>query len=544
MPVESLKSITVALLSHVPEEDDSSPRVITVKAQLPAPTPVRPNGQKVQPVKPTYEPSLVYILELATVLAMRDRDTVAEMGKEVAEALESAIRDSQRLHPIAVSRASYYLLSLLKACDDLEYVRTTVVLHTISSFTPDLLKDCAESILKGISECVKSPTSLRKEIATSPDFWAILQSLHEIADAAPLVFDILEDVAGGDSAAITADNYEPAISLLNAFATAGSIGAPSSDLLSQRPDGVSNKRGKAPPSRSSTPIQKPAPAVQSSTISDTVARGVRAIGIVHSMTPRVTALISHSHLETTDSAWHAYWSPIFATLTQQSTNPCRAIRSAAFSSLQRTLLSPSLASPHHDEWTNIFSEVLFPLIRELLKPEVFALDPVGMAETRVQAAQLLCKIYLHYLVLLSEWEGMRGLWMEILDVMDRLMNSGQGDTLVSLLSFFFNPLVSFSFLFFGITDGMTTGRSRPRIPQKRPPSHVSRWLSRPSPTSSSSINVTNIDGSITTTDGSTEKTLDGNLDASESLPPGSHAGAFPAAAAAATADVCCCGYDG
>ena len=70
----------------------------------------------------------------------------------------------------------------------------------------------------------------------------------------------------------------------------------------------------------------------------------------------------------------------------------------------------------------------------LLKPEVYQSDPVGMSETRVQAATLLCKNFLHYLSLLSEWDGMLGLWLSILDVMDRLMNSGQGDSLVSSLS--------------------------------------------------------------------------------------------------------------
>lgn len=53
-----------------------------------------------------------------------------------------------------------------------------------------------------------------------------------------------------------------------------------------------------------------------------------------------------------------------------------------------------------------------------------------MGETRVQAATLLCKIFLRYLVLLSEWDGMLDLWLKILDIMDRLMNSGQGDHLV------------------------------------------------------------------------------------------------------------------
>jgi golgi-specific brefeldin A-resistance guanine nucleotide exchange factor 1 len=93
-------------------------------------------------------------------------------------------------------------------------------------------------------------------------------------------------------------------------------------------------------------------------------------------------------------------------------------------------LSNDLASADHKEWTAIFGEVLFPLINQLLKPEVYQSDPVGMNGTRVQAATLLCKIFLHYLVILSQWPGMVDLWLRILDIMDRLMNSGQSKNLV------------------------------------------------------------------------------------------------------------------
>lgn len=54
-----------------------------------------------------------------------------------------------------------------------------------------------------------------------------------------------------------------------------------------------------------------------------------------------------------------------------------------------------------------------------------------MGEMRVQSSSLLCKVFLQYLVLLSTWDGMPDLWLEIIDIMDRLMNSGQGDSLVS-----------------------------------------------------------------------------------------------------------------
>lgn len=105
------------------------------------------------------------------------------------------------------------------------------------------------------------------------------------------------------------------------------------------------------------------------------------------------------------------------------------MRYLAFSSLQRSLLSPELTSSDHEEWTAIFGEVLFPLIMRLLKPEVFQSDRDGMSETRVQAASLLSKVFLQYLVILSRWDGMLDLWLKIIEIMDRLMNSGQGDSL-------------------------------------------------------------------------------------------------------------------
>lgn len=151
--------------------------------------------------------------------------------------------------------------------------------------------------------------------------------------------------------------------------------------------------------------------------------------MIYSLTARIPDLMKQSHLESKE-AWAAYWSPIFRALTTQCTNPCREIRHQAFSALQRTLLSQELTSGDHEEWTAIFGEVLFPLIVKLLKPEIYSSDPVGMSETRVQAATLLCKIFLHYLVVLSEWDGMLDLWLKIIDIMDRLMNSGQGDSLV------------------------------------------------------------------------------------------------------------------
>lgn len=414
LPVESLKSLTSALLESLPE--DESPRVISVKPEVPSSQLARSSTAKATADAPVYDPALVYVLELATILALRDEETISSLGADAAEALQVAIRDADNLHPVALSRAVFYLLSLLRASNDHGYIRVPVVLHAISSFRPELLKQCAQPILKGIYGCISGPPELRNELASSPDFWAVLHVLQPHHEAADLAFEIAESVASSQLPAITADNYEPAVALLNAFATAGSVGAKHEQQQREQP---ARKGKQAPQDQEKKPAKKP----------EAVARATKAVGIVAQLATRVPSLIEQSHLETHE-AWKTYWSPIFRCLATQCVNPCREVRYHAFIALQRCLQAPDLASPSHNEWTKIFSEVLFPLINQLLKPEVHQTDPQGMTETRLQATQLLCKTFLHYLALLAEWDGMLDLWTRILGTMDRLMNSGQSNMLV------------------------------------------------------------------------------------------------------------------
>lgn len=72
----------------------------------------------------------------------------------------------------------------------------------------------------------------------SPDFWFILRSLAGDLESASSVFDILDRGVTGDPPAISAANYEAAVSLLDLFASAA---APT--ITSEaRPD-ANNARG-------------------------------------------------------------------------------------------------------------------------------------------------------------------------------------------------------------------------------------------------------------------------------------------------------------
>lgn len=110
MPTSSLKPLVEALLEQLP--DDPTSVVISVKSETEPPT--SPNGPK-SPAGPLYDPSMVYLLEFVTVLALRDGETIEALGGDVAEALQNVMRNATSYHPIMISRTMFYLLHLLRA---------------------------------------------------------------------------------------------------------------------------------------------------------------------------------------------------------------------------------------------------------------------------------------------------------------------------------------------------------------------------------------------------------------------------------------------
>lgn len=121
------------------------------------------------------------------------------------------------------------------------FTRVPVILHGISSFDQDTLESVAVPIVKGLSRCVFDGNLLRNEITVSPDFWSILQRLHQHKDAAPLVFSLLEAIVDSNPPIVTADNYESAVALATEFISAGSVGYIEErhrDTLARRSKGV------------------------------------------------------------------------------------------------------------------------------------------------------------------------------------------------------------------------------------------------------------------------------------------------------------------
>lgn len=116
-----------------------------------------------------------------------------------------------------------------------------MILHNISGFNPATMQTSALLILKGLALCLSKPGPLKNEITNTPDFWLTMRNLRSLHEAAPSVFELFESVmienVRTGASSVTSDNYEFVVSLLNDFATAGSIGA----IIEQKRDRSARK---------------------------------------------------------------------------------------------------------------------------------------------------------------------------------------------------------------------------------------------------------------------------------------------------------------
>ncbi|XP_057309577.1 Golgi-specific brefeldin A-resistance guanine nucleotide exchange factor 1-like [Hydractinia symbiolongicarpus] len=126
--------------------------------------------------------------------------------------------------------------------------------------------------------------------------------------------------------------------------------------------------------------------------------------------------------------WVKCWCPLLQGIARLGCDIRREIRMSALTVLQRAMLAEDLQSLTATEWENCFNQVLFPMLASLL--EVSAeVDPMGLEETRMRAATLLCKAFLQHLNTLISLSTFTALWMTILDFMDKYMHADNSDLL-------------------------------------------------------------------------------------------------------------------
>ncbi|KAK9887809.1 hypothetical protein WA026_000124 [Henosepilachna vigintioctopunctata] len=128
------------------------------------------------------------------------------------------------------------------------------------------------------------------------------------------------------------------------------------------------------------------------------------------------------------SLWTHGWCPLLQGIARLCCDIRKQVRMAAITYLQRALLVPDLQNLTGPEWEACFHRVLFPLLGYLLQP-INPKDPVTMEETRMRAATLLSKVFLHHLTPLLSLPTFSNLWLVILDFLDKYMHADRSDLL-------------------------------------------------------------------------------------------------------------------
>ncbi|XP_076241109.1 sec7 domain-containing protein garz [Calliopsis andreniformis] len=128
------------------------------------------------------------------------------------------------------------------------------------------------------------------------------------------------------------------------------------------------------------------------------------------------------------SLWPQAWRPLLQGIARLCCDSRRPVRTAAITYLQSTLLAHDLAQLSAVEWSQCLEQVLFPLLAQLLGP-IATNDPIGVEETRVRAAMLLSKVFLHHLNPLLSLPGFLPLWLTVLDLLRAYMHADNSELL-------------------------------------------------------------------------------------------------------------------
>ncbi|KAG9300462.1 hypothetical protein G9A89_010088 [Geosiphon pyriformis] len=360
-----------------------------------------------------YDPAAIFFLELMINVTLQNRDRIQTLWPILFEHISQILKESQNHSILLVERTVVALLRLCIRLTHKDEMASDVLksLELLKALPLEVINSVGEQMMAGILNLIKADASYIRGKALSETIFALLSSTSNHPQACKYSFDAVASLVI-EYKNISTHNFSECVELLTDFASAATLVAQRDNYQ----DNIKNPRIR---------ITKTQSAV--------IERARKAVELLYHLYKEIPKLLNETETSSRE-AWSTYWLPILTGLSQQSYNPCREVRQYAITYLQRALLDPELVSHGVSEWVVIFDVVLFPLLDQLLKPEIFEADPVGMEETRMRASALLCRIFLHYLNKLIEWGGLLSLWCQILDVMERYMDTGENDSLAEAIS--------------------------------------------------------------------------------------------------------------
>ncbi|KAH9901236.1 Sec7-domain-containing protein [Cubamyces lactineus] len=354
-----------------------------------------------------YDPASVFLLEMMVSIARQTPQYIQEVWPIVFEHLSALLATPTQYSILLIERAVVALLRLCLILAERHTLRDQIYLafDLLARLPPTVAGSVAEQVVAGLMLILQQhPDIVRSQTEWNVVF-ALLRSTISHPEASRQSFDILSSIANdGPQQLVTPDNFTGLINALDEFATVAGIAV----------DAQQQGRRTQSLNASNSPI---------------VDRGRKAIDMIADL-KRYWTRFAESGLQK-NYILRQYGIPLLSALGRQASNTSREIRHAAIVHLQRILLGPQLPidDDNHGQIEDIFNRVIFPLLDELLKPQTLLRDPMGFPETRLRASALLCKAFMQFEARDGQKADIRVLWIQVLDLLDRLMHVDRRDQL-------------------------------------------------------------------------------------------------------------------
>ncbi|OJT08688.1 hypothetical protein TRAPUB_414 [Trametes pubescens] len=355
-----------------------------------------------------YDPASVFLLETVVSIARQTPQHIEDVWPIVFEHLSALLSTPAQYSILLIERAVVALLRLCLILAERHTLRDQIYLSfdLLARLPPAVASLVAEQVVAGLTLILQQHRGIVHSQTEWNVVFALLRSTISHPEAARQSFDILASIATDTTQQlVTPDNFTGLVNALDEFATVASIAV----------DAQQQGRRTQSLTAANSPI---------------VERGRKAIDMVADLKKfwahfSETAGLNKNHI------WRQFGLPLLTSLARQSSNTSREIRHAALVHLQRILLGPHLPidETNHGQIEDVFNRVLFPLLDELLKPQTLMRDPMGLPETRLRASALLCKAFMQFEARESQTADIRVLWIQVLDLLDRLMHVDRRDQL-------------------------------------------------------------------------------------------------------------------
>ncbi|KAJ3153537.1 GDP/GTP exchange factor for ARF [Geranomyces variabilis] len=391
------------------------------------------------PVPIKYDASAVFLFELIIGIAIHNRDRIASVWPKILSHIQGIVSNAAPQNTILLERAIvnlFWLIIRVGHKDDM-LVKLIDALGLLGALPQDLFNSIALQLMAGVTATLKSDPSLVTRIKKWDGVLALLARAATVPSASRASFEattlLVSD--GAEGSCVNAETFGECVDLLIGFAAAARVSTQAPQQQQQQQPVASMATGSASPRTRS--VSSPAGVVQGSAPNSPTLRShanqaaidqaLRALEMLFCLHYKIPDMVQEAGMKM-NRAFYEFWLPVLSGLSQQAYHPSREVRQLALTHLQRALLSPQLetgcgpVSPQI--WADCFENVLFPMLEELVRPEMTRLDPAAMDETRMRAAALLCKVFLQYFGRVAELPELGALWGRILEFMRRYMTAG------------------------------------------------------------------------------------------------------------------------